>query len=102
MNSRERVFTAIKHQEADRVPIDFWAVDEVINKLKKHYNCSTKDEVLDIIDADLRYIEGPGYIGPELKIDSDGSQADIWGVMRKTMNVGEGQQLTAYKNAAKP
>ena len=98
MNSRERVFTTIKHQEADRVPIDFWEVDEVINKLKKHYDCSTKDEVLDIIDADLRYIEGPGYIGPELKIDSDGSQSDIWGVMRKTMNVGEGDQLTAYKN----
>ena len=98
MTSRERVFKTVKHQEPDRIPIDFWAVDEVIDKLKKHYNCSTKDEVLDVIDVDLRYIEGPEYIGPELKVDPDGSQEDIWGVMRQKMIVGEADKQTAYNN----
>lgn len=101
MNSRERVFTALEHNEPDRVPIDFWTSSEAINKLKKHFKVDTEDEVLDIIDVDLRYIEGPAYIGPELKVYPDGSVDDIWGVPRKLVYAGKGEKKGAYKNVTR-
>ena len=33
MESRERVFRALKHQQPDRVPRDFWATAETYGKL---------------------------------------------------------------------
>jgi len=98
MHSRERVFTTLEHKEPDRVPIDFWATTEAMTKLMGHYKVSTKDEALDLIDVDLRYIDGPEYAGPELQRNSDGSEEDIWGVVRKKMTVGEGDKETSYNN----
>ena len=33
MEARERVELALNHQEADRVPIDYWATSEITEKL---------------------------------------------------------------------
>ena len=101
MTSRERVFKTLRFEEPDRVPIDFWATPEVFEKLKKHFGAASADEVLDRIDADIRYIGGPRYIGPDLKIHDDGSQDDIWGVPRKTVQIGEGERKMVYKNVTR-
>jgi len=34
MNSRERILTAINHEEPDKVPIDSWMAPEVANEIK--------------------------------------------------------------------
>jgi hypothetical protein len=36
VNSRERVQTALRHEEPDRVPVDFLAAPEVWRKLIEH------------------------------------------------------------------
>ena len=99
MDSRERTFISIAHQEPDRVPIDCW-----ISKGSKHKISSkmqlSYDEFLDEYDIDLRYIEGPEYIGPSLKTHK-GFEKDIWGVSRKPVSVlvsdGTGTYREVYK-----
>lgn len=87
MNSKQRVADALAHKQTERVPIDFWADKLVVKKLLKELNIEDKDRLLEILKADLRYIEGTQYNGPVLESDPDGSSDDIWGVRRKTVFV---------------
>ena len=90
MNSRDRTFLALAHQLGDRIPIDFWATSAVANRLEKKYHKSYS-KILDDFGVDLRYIEGPAYIGPEL---SPGT--DIWGVERTAVVAGSSGQSESY------
>lgn len=96
MNSRERTFLALSFQEPDRVPIDLWMSEGFKRKLESAMNMS--EEVFrDYHDVDLRYVEGPAYIGPPLRQFADGSQEDIWGVRRKAVAVRTGAAVDIYK-----
>ena len=55
MNSRDRVLTAIAHEEADRVPVDYWAVPEVTQTLLKEFGLVNEDELLEKPKIDMRY-----------------------------------------------
>ncbi len=99
MDSRERAFLALNFEEPDRVPIDFWMSDGFKQKLESGLNV-TKKEFLDAHDVDLRYIEGPAYIGPELKKFPDGTDEDIWGVRRRTVAVRTGGATETYREVA--
>lgn len=98
MDSRERVFTTLEHQEPDRVPRDFWATPETVNKLLQSLKLPDARALWDHFDIDLRYIDGPVYIGPPLKTYPDGSENDIWGVPRRVQNTGEGDKRQSYKS----
>ena len=39
LNSRERALAALDHREPDRVPIDFWATPEIMQRLQRHFAC---------------------------------------------------------------
>lgn len=96
MNSRERTFLALKHKAGDRIPIDFWATKAVIDRL----NCElgmTRARFLDRYDVDLRYIEGPRYIGPSLE-----EGMDIWGVKRSMVTAGSDGRSEAYREVVEP
>jgi uroporphyrinogen decarboxylase len=80
MNSRERTLLALNHQTPDRIPRDFWASPGMWRKLEAELGL-TPDQFLDRCDIDLRYLAGPGYLGPPL----DG--VDIWGVPRVVSEV---------------
>ena len=97
MDSRERVFTALEHREPDRVPRDFWATSETVSKLLRHLKLPAAPALWDYFDIDLRYIQGPRYIGPPLKKHPDGSENDIWGVPRQLQIAGEGDRRQSYK-----
>jgi len=86
MDSRERTFLALNHEEPDRVPIDFWSSRCLDAKLEKALGTS-REAFLDANDVDLRYIQGPRYIGPPLAADADGATIDIWGVRRRKVAV---------------
>ena len=101
MNSRERVFLALKHQEPDRVPRDFWATAETYNKLCRRLNLPNATAVLDHFDIDVRYLEGPRYIGPKLLVHPDGSENDIWGVPRIQQDTGAGETAQSYKSVTR-
>jgi len=81
MDSRERVFLALNHEEPDRVPFDFWA-SEGAWRIIEQGSGLREDEFLDKYDVDFRYIGGPEYIGPKLAPDTD-----IWGVKRHLVDV---------------
>jgi len=86
MDSRERTFLALDFQQGDRVPIDLWMSSGMLRKVREHFG-TTKEEFLDRFDIDLRFIEGPEYVGPPLASSDDGTTGDIWGVERRGVTV---------------
>lgn len=101
MDSRERVFRALRHEEPDRVPRDFWATAETYGKLCRRLGLADAGAVLDHFDIDVRYIEGPRYTGPALRTYPDGSINDIWGVPRVTQTVGAGDKVQSYHSVTR-
>ena len=97
MDARERVFLALDHQEPDRIPIDYWATSTVSERLRDHFGFSTQERLLEHLDIDFRYIDGPKYVGPEAKVRADGSVEDHWGVPRVRVEVGTGEQASVYQ-----
>ena len=89
MHSKERVLTALNHEEPDRIPLDFWWSGEIRDKLLGHLNLRTVDELQDYLGSDIRGVY-PTYIGPKLKRFDDGSYEDFWGVIRKPFAHGGG------------
>jgi uroporphyrinogen decarboxylase len=69
MDSRERTFLALEHQEPDRVPVDCWVSGGTKQKIESQFKIPFNN-FLDLYDVDLRYIEGPQYIGPARKRDA--------------------------------
>ena len=86
MNSRERTLAAVSHGRPDRVPIDFWGSAGFIRKIETELKLSYP-AFLDSFDVDIRYIPGPIYIGPKLRVFPDGSNEDIWGVRRRPVRI---------------
>ncbi len=80
MNSRERVRTALNHQQPDRVPMMMSANTWVVENLKQHLHVQTDHDLLKALEIDvfdMRGIDykgavGPRFIGPaELAIPPD-------------------------------
>jgi uroporphyrinogen decarboxylase len=100
LGCRERALTAIDHRQADRVPIDFWAVPEIMNRLQRHYDISDKETLLQYLGVDFRVLRGPSYVGLEMCRHADGSVEDLWGVRRRLVTFGEGERRGTYKELA--
>lgn len=81
MNSKDRVRITMAHEEADRIPINFRATDQIIQKMSRQM-CSDYFGILNHFHVDFREITPP-YIGPSFQDAADGSEIDIWGVGRK-------------------
>jgi uroporphyrinogen decarboxylase len=91
MTSRERVLTSLAHHEPDRVPVDFWASPETKARLLAHLGLASEEALLGHLGIDLRYVQGPSFIGQERRRWPDGTIEDLWGVRRATVTVqGEG------------
>ena len=100
MDSRTRVAQALAHIEPDRVPIDYWAASEVTARLLNRFGFSSKEELLQHFGVDFRYIDGPVYIGPEPVVRADGAKEDHFGVPRRQVSYGEGDQRGVYSEVA--
>ena len=44
MTSRQRVVTALQHQEPDRVPLGIWMTLDAYKKLRRHLGLEVKDK----------------------------------------------------------
>jgi hypothetical protein len=99
MDSRERTFLALDFQEPDRVPIDVWMSSGFERKITAALG-TTRQQLLDELDVDLRYIEGPRYIGPPLRDFGAGVDEDIWGVRRQRVEVDTGRGVETYHEVA--
>ena len=100
MNSRERLLTALRHKEPDRIPIDVGGTPtgievEAYDRLKEllGFNGETKTFVRDHVEidepllerfgVDTRYIRIKPPKGFNLKIEADNSFLDYWGTRWK-------------------
>ena len=100
MGSHARVMTCLAHREPDRVPIDFWAVAEISDRLRRHYGLPDTEALLTHLGVDFRVVRGPSYVGLDMKQHADGVSEDLWGVRRRTITFGEGEKRGTYKELA--
>jgi uroporphyrinogen decarboxylase len=98
MTGKERALAALRHEEPDRVPIDYWATRETDANLFAALGLSSRREILDRFDIDFCYISGPTYIGPPLRRIDEHADVDIWGVTRRMKVVGVGPRAQPYEN----
>ncbi len=67
MNSKQRVLSAIKRQETDRVPMDFSANSTTMQRLMQEMSVNSHRELLKFLSVDIIDIRGvvePVYRGP--------------------------------------
>jgi len=76
MTSRERVLTALRHEQPDRTPRDFWAEPPAWNRLLEHLGHSDKEHVLEMLRVDIRHLETPA---PPVREVAAGVQQNFWG-----------------------
>ena len=76
LTSRERVLAALRHEQPDRTPCDFWAEPPTWNRLFAHVGHSDKDRLFDDLGVDVRHLETPAP--PERKL-ANGVVQNFWG-----------------------
>jgi uroporphyrinogen decarboxylase len=76
MTSRERVLTALSHEQPDRTPCDFWAEPPAWNRLLAHVGHPDKDKLLDSLGVDIRHLEAPAPAEREI---GGGVFQNFWG-----------------------
>ncbi|MDQ1256345.1 MAG: uroporphyrinogen decarboxylase [Candidatus Hydrogenedentes bacterium] len=81
MNARERVMTAFRHREPDRVPVDYLANSEIDRAVKAHFGLEPGDSegLCKAFGVDFRGCYC-GYTGPKLHEAPEGMQVNEWGV----------------------
>lgn len=76
MTSRERVLTALAHQQPDRTPRDFWAESPALNRLFQHLGHTDHDRLLDDLGIDIAHLKAPPAAERPL---GDGAYQNFWG-----------------------
>lgn len=91
INPRDRVLTALKHVEPDRVPVDFLATPEIWQKLVEHFSSQIEqngshayidsqwEAVLRLLEIDCRVISYDQFCQPPDSVLKKGAQVDWWG-----------------------
>lgn len=85
MTPKERWLAVLNRQKPDRLPMDYWATDEVNDKLRKYLGCSTQREMYERLHIDRPVSVGPRYIGPQVPDD-----ADIYGCRYRNVSYSTG------------
>lgn len=104
MNSRERVLTALNHEEPDRVPKYLFYTPEVFKKISKILEIDSSKEpyLFDIeLGNDLlmtyRGISNiPGVLHSEVKANKDEIFYDNWGIGYRRVDYGKGEGQGTY------
>ncbi|HEY5910882.1 MAG TPA: uroporphyrinogen decarboxylase family protein [Verrucomicrobiae bacterium] len=76
MTPRERVLAALRHEQPDRTPCDFWAEPPTWNRLLAHTGHPDKDGLLEALRVDVRHLDAPAP--PEREV-ADGVLQNFWG-----------------------
>ncbi len=96
MNHKERVLKALSNDAPDRVPFYYWDVLEFGEKMMSHLGLNTRDQLLEYLDVDFRWVE-PKYVGPQLAEVGDKNKKDIWGVGYSRVKKGKYSYWEANK-----
>jgi hypothetical protein len=84
MLPKHRVLAAFRHEEPDRVPLDYSANPEIDERLKRHYGLAKDDSegLRQALGVDFRSVAAP-YVGPKLHPDLPDRRVDNWGIRRR-------------------
>ena len=85
MTGYERVRRAVRHERADRLPIDYYATPESHAMLKKHLGIDDDEALLRRLGCDIRRVDGR-FVGPSDMSGQPGITAagkDFLGVVRE-------------------
>jgi len=87
MSPRERWLALLNRQKPDRVPTDFWATQEVFDRLQRELECPDREALYDKLHIDGVYTIAPRQT---LTHHPDDPEADIWGLRRRYVDYGGG------------
>jgi uroporphyrinogen decarboxylase len=87
MTPRERWTAIFAGEKPDRIPTDYWATDEVSDRLCKELGCTDKEALYTKLN-----IDGVIHVSPErtVKHFPGDPEADIWGLRRTAIQYGSG------------
>lgn len=85
MTPKERWLSVLSGREPDRIPMDYWATDEVTNMLMRHLGCESLREMYGRLHIDAVINVEPEYIGPPIPEDSD-----VFGCRYRNVRYGTG------------
>jgi uroporphyrinogen decarboxylase len=71
MTPRERWLATLRHERADRIPVDYRATAEATRKLLDYLGCQTLDQAHERLHIDRVVDVGPRYVGPDVPPDED-------------------------------
>ena len=71
MTPRERWLATLRHEPADRIPVDYRATPEATRKLLDYLGCEGLDQVHERLHIDRVVDVGPRYTGPDIPADED-------------------------------
>ena len=77
MNHKERVLCALAWEGYDRFPVRYMGEPVVSEALRKHFDVSDDDALLECLGEDLRYVQ-PVYRGRQPVVFPDGSYESSW------------------------
>ena len=87
MTPRERWLALFAREKPDRIPTDYWATDEVTDRLCREFRCSDKEELYTKLNIDGMVHLDP----PRTKLHHDDDpEADHWGLRRSLIDYGGG------------
>jgi uroporphyrinogen decarboxylase len=81
MTHKERILAAINHRQADRIPLDYWGVPEITEKLMQHFGVKTFPEFADALDIDMVMTVEPRLIAERI---------NTWNIRMKKVPIGHG------------
>ena len=112
MTPRERVQTALRHEQPDFTPCDYFYTPEIHLGLAKHFGLNEPrylpgalgssvaamedGGIAERLGTDIRYVNPP-YIGPPLPSFDDGSSVNLWGIRRRPMSNEYGEYAEAVE-----
>ncbi len=82
---RERWMAILERKQTDRPPIDYWATDEVTDRLMKHFKADSLRKLYEKLEIDVPFKVEPEYIGKPLPPDED-----IFGCKYRDVDYGTG------------
>ncbi|MGB5872532.1 MAG: uroporphyrinogen-III decarboxylase-like protein, partial [Bacteroidota bacterium] len=87
MTPRERWLALFAGEKPDRIPTDYWATDEVTERLLRELRCNNVEELYTSL-----HIDGLVSISPPRTFEHhpDDPEADIWGVRTSEVDYGTG------------
>ena len=94
---RERVLTALAHQQPDRVPVDFLATNEIWDQLIAHFGLDTsagpgeadffdpvREAALRKLEVDCRVVSYDMFCAPPSAVMHPGAQVEWWDVYSRS------------------